>query len=241
MRTSTSTTTTIGQRRFRDSHMDVMTCRAELGAHLVKHLVSEGASHNWQQSLPELISDHARLRQMRPSDAPSLFATLTTEEVARFISPPPPTVGAFERFIATMLIQQAAGTAVCFAVTLPDDDKAIGIFQVRQLEPGFETAEWGFAIGLPFWGTGIFVDGAALVLDFVFNIVGVRRLEARAVAQNGRGNGALLKVGAVQEGVLRKSFVRNGRELDQVLYSILDVDWRAWRVGTWPARRPQVH
>jgi RimJ/RimL family protein N-acetyltransferase len=202
---------------------------------------SEVASTNWRQSLPTLSSERARLRELRLSDASSLFAMLTTEEVARFISPPPSTVGAFEEFITTTLKQQAAGTLVCFAVTVPNDDTAIGIFQVRQLEPGFETAEWGFAIGSPFWGTGIFLDGAALVLDFVFDTVGVRRLEARAVVQNGRGNGALLKVGAVQEGVLRKSFLRHGRELDQVLYSILDVDWREWRLGSWPARRPQVH
>jgi RimJ/RimL family protein N-acetyltransferase len=58
---------------------------------------------------------------------------------------------------------------------------------------------------------------------------------------NGRGNGALLKTGAVQECVLRKSFVRDGRQLDQVLYSILDEDWRASSDVRWPRREPQVH
>jgi len=54
----------------------------------------------------------------------------------------------------------------------------------------------------------------------------VHRLEARAAVQNGRGNGALRKLGAVQEGVLRKSFLRNGEYLDQVLWTIMDEDWR---------------
>jgi RimJ/RimL family protein N-acetyltransferase len=49
--------------------------------------------------------------------------------------------------------------------------------------------------------------------------------------QNGRGNGALRKVGAVQEGVLRRSFLRNGQYHDQVLYSILAEDWRASRTA----------
>ena len=66
-------------------------------------------------------------------------------------------------------------------------------------------------------------------MDFSFETIGVHRLEARAAVQNGRGNGALRKVGAVQEGVLRKSFLRNGEYLDQVLWTIVDEDWRQAR------------
>jgi ribosomal-protein-serine acetyltransferase len=53
----------------------------------------------------------------------------------------------------------------------------------------------------------------------------VHRLEARAAVKNGRGNGALQKLGAVKEGVLRKSFFRNGQYLDQILWSIIQEDW----------------
>ena len=167
------------------------------------------------------------LRELRTSDAPSLFAMLTSEEVSRFISPPPSTVVGFERFIAWTLRQRAAGSYACFAVTLKGSDTAIGIFQIRETEPGFGTAEWGFAIGSPYWGTGIFQEGAQLVITFAFETIGVHRLEARAAVKNGRGNGALRKIGAVQEGILRKSFLRNGEYLDQVLWSILDEDWQA--------------
>jgi RimJ/RimL family protein N-acetyltransferase len=63
----------------------------------------------------------------------------------------------------------------------------------------------------------------------VFETIGAHRLEARAALRNGRGNGALRKIGAVQEGVLRRSFLRNGEYLDQALYAIVDDDWRASR------------
>jgi ribosomal-protein-alanine N-acetyltransferase len=166
---------------------------------------------------------------------------LTTQEVARFISPPPTTVEGFERFIAWTLRQRAAGTYACFAVTLKGYDTAIGIFQVRETEPGFGTAEWGFAIGSAFWGTGVFQEGAKLTLEFVFDTIGVHRLEARAAVLNGRGNGALMKSGAVQECILRKSFKRNGAQLDQVLYAILEDDWRAMRADIRFAPIQQVH
>jgi len=190
-------------------------------------------SSDWRSGLPLLTGSVVTLRELQLSDAPSLLAMLTTEEVARFISPPPSTLEGFERFIAWTHRQRAAGQYVCFAVVPRGSDTAVGLFQVRSLEPGFGTAEWGFAIGSDFWGSGMFVDGSKLVLDFAFDVVGVHRLEARAAVRNGRGNGALRKIGAVQEGVLRRSFLRNGEYLDQTLWSLLAEDWRDSKSGLW--------
>ena len=184
---------------------------------------------DWKAGLPVMTGTGFTLRELRLGDASSLLAMLTTEEVSRFISPPPTTVEGFERFILWAQRERAAGNYACFAVVPAGMDTAIGIFQVRSLEPGFGTAEWGFALGSSFWGTGVFVDGARLILDFAFDVIGARRLEARAAVANGRGNGALRKLGAVQEGVLRRSFVRNGQYHDQVLWGILAEDWRQQR------------
>ena len=186
---------------------------------------------DWRVGLPVLAGASVVLRELHASDAPALFAMLTTEEVSRFISPPPNSIEGFERFIAWTLRQRTAGAYACFAITFVGADTAVGIFQLRELEPGFGTAEWGFAIGSAFWGTGVFEDAAALLVDFAFRRVGVHRLEARAAVRNGRGNGALRKIGAVQEGLLRKSFLKNGEYLDQVLWTILEEDWHeqaAW-------------
>ncbi len=186
-------------------------------------------SSDWRTGLPVLTGAQVVLRELRSTDAPSLFALLTTEEVSRFISPPPTTLDGFEKFIAWTHRQRRAGSYACFAVTLANDDTAIGIFQLRELEPGFGTAEWGFAIGSPYWGTGVFQEGAEMLVGFAFEQVGVHRLEARAAVRNGRGNGALRKIGAVQEGILRKSFLKNGEYLDQTLWTILAEDWQAKR------------
>jgi RimJ/RimL family protein N-acetyltransferase len=202
---------------------DVLAPRTRMTAPVATAVVTT----DWRDALPVLHGTNITLREMRTSDAPALFALLTTEEVARFISPPPSTVEGFERFITWAARQRAAGSYVCFAVTLDESDTAVGIFQLRSTEPGFATAEWGFALGSPYWGTGIFEKGAALVMEFAFETVGVHRLEARAAVRNGRGNGALRKIGAVQEGILRKSFLRNGEYLDQMLWTVLDEDWRA--------------
>jgi len=205
--------------------MEQMPYRPDLD--LVQVTASEVTTSDWQHRLPVLVGTKVALRELRLSDAPSLLAMLTTEEVMRFISPPPTTVEGFERFIAWTHRMWEAGTYACFAVTAVGCDTAIGIFQVRELIPGFETAEWGFAIGSPYWGTGMFGEGARLVMEFAFDTLGVHRLEARCATKNGRGNAALQKIGAVQEGVLRKSFLRNGEYLDQALYAVVEDDWRA--------------
>ena len=181
---------------------------------------------DWREALPVMNGSSVTLRELELGDAASLLAMLTTEEVSRFISPPPATVQGFERFITWACAERAAGRYACFAIVPHGMTTAIGLFQVRQLEPGFESAEWGFAMGSEYWGTGTFIDGAKMVIDFAVETLKVRRLEARACVANGRGNGALRKLGAVQEGVLRRSFLKNGQYLDQMLWSILSEEWR---------------
>ena len=192
---------------------------------------------DWRRTLPVLEARSVTLRQLEIDDAPALLAMLTTEEVARFISPPPTSVAGFERFIAWTHQQRAAGSYVCFAVVPRGMTTAVGLFQVRSLEPGFGTAEWGFALGSAYWGTGAFIEGAREVVDFAIDTLGVHRLEARSAVQNGRGNGALRKLGATQEGVLRRSFLKDGHYLDQALWSILDSEWRQAK-AVWG---PKVH
>lgn len=187
---------------------------------------SDERASDWRIQLPELVGRRVALREPRATDATALFSLLSTEEVSRFISPPPATVEGFERYVSWTHRQRAGGLYVCFAVVPVGADAPIGLIHIRALGPGFITADWGFAIGSEFWGTGLFAEAAELVLDFTFDVLGTHRLEARAALCNGRGNGAMRKLGAEREGVLRHSFVRNGEYLDQVLWSILQDDWK---------------
>jgi ribosomal-protein-alanine N-acetyltransferase len=187
---------------------------------------------NWQDGLPALMAGGVTLRELRFSDAPSLLEMLDAEEVTRAIAPPPTSVAGFERFIEWAAKDRANGRFVCYGVVPDGCDRAVGIIQLRPLGPTFEMAEWGFAMGSPYWGRGIFPAAARALMAFAFTTLGTHRLEARAAVDNGRGNGAMQKIGASREGLLRKSFLRNGVYHDQVIWSICADDWRAWQRTT---------
>jgi ribosomal-protein-alanine N-acetyltransferase len=201
--------------------------RTTLGTVTQHHVaIPEAATSDWRAGLPVLHAGGVTLRELQLSDAAALHALMTTEEVSRFISPPPSTVEGFERFIAWTHRERAAGTYVCFAIVPRGCESAVGLFQIRQLDPSFETAEWGFALASSFWGSGVFAATAPEIVRFAIETLQVRRLEARSAVENGRGNGALQKIGAVREALLRKSFLKDGRYHDQVLWTICASEWR---------------
>jgi len=205
---------------------------AETNATLVQsRRVRTARAVDWRVHLPTLASGDLVLREMRPSDAGSLLTMIGDDDVARFLAPPPETESAFRDFIRWTHVKRTEGTYACFAVVPRGMTSAIGFFQLRALDAGFATAEWGFALGRRYWGTGVFAAGAEQLLAFAFEHIGVQRLEARAMSANGRGNGALRKMGAVREDVPRECFARNGQRQDTTLWSILDSDWRARRHG----------
>jgi RimJ/RimL family protein N-acetyltransferase len=181
----------------------------------------------WQHALPVLTGELSSLRELEPEDAPNLLPLLSAPEVARFISPPPHSLEQFRWFIETSRAERRAGRYAAFALVPNGHQCAVGVVQLRQSERGFVTGEWGFAMGSRWWGSGLFLDASRLLIDFAFNTVGVHRLEARAAAGNARCQAAMQKLGAVREGVLRKSLTAaDGSRLDQVLWSLLDEDWR---------------
>lgn len=181
---------------------------------------------NWRSKLPLLSGAHVAVREVVSRDAPTLFDLLSDPAVTQHLSQPPPTLDAFAGFIAWAQRERAEGRSICFGIVPHGLKHAVGIIQVRALEPSFLTAEWGFAIGMSFWSTGAFAEAADLVARFAFDTLGVDRLEARAAKENGRGNGALQRMGASAEAELARSFKRENYYGPQLLWSLRADDWR---------------
>jgi ribosomal-protein-alanine N-acetyltransferase len=183
----------------------------------------------WWDTVPALLTRNLRLREVETADASALLAMLTDPRVSRYISPPPSSLALLEGFIAWAQHERAAGRQACFAVLPHGARHPIGLFQVRASNPEFTVAEWGFAIHADFWASGVFEEAAVKVVEFSFTTVGVHRLEARAVVENGRANRALEKLGATSEAILRRAF---GGTHAQFLWSIVADEWSVPDVST---------
>ena len=191
----------------------------------------------WRQELPVLAGQSTTLREPTPADFEGVLEVLLTAESVRFGLDGEASDEAILALIAQMQDERTTGRAFTYLVTLATSGRIIGLFQVRGLDPMFENAEWDAAL-LPFArGSGAFLEAAQLVGSFTFGTLGAHRLESRVLLSNGRANAALRKLGAVQEGVLRRSHRHEGQYFDQVLWSLLRNDW----FGRHPATASWVH
>lgn len=177
------------------------------------------------------------MREPDARDVSALAAILAVSDATRFGIDDQVTECAVETLVARAQSDRAAGRGFTYAVTQTASQSVVGLLQVRQLDPGFEAGEWECTLSPAVRGTGAFLETARLVGSLAFGTVGAHRLEARVLLQNGRANGALRKLGAVQEGVLRHSARRSGQYFDQVLWSLLKEDWGDY----WMSTSSRVH
>ena len=191
----------------------------------------------WRNELPSLNGRVVTLREPVSQDLGPLVDLLSVGDATHFGLEEPVSEVAVLEMIERFARERASGLAVTYAITLVSSRALVGLAQVRQLDPSFEAAEWECTIAPSSRGGGIFLEAARLVGSFVFGTLGTHRLEARVLLQHGRANGALRKLGAVQEGVLRRSVRRDGLFFDQVLWSLLRDDWG----DHWVPIGPRVH
>ena len=194
-------------------------------------------SPNWRSVLPTLSARLVTLREPTSSDLRPLMDLLLLADASRFGIDEPVSEVAVQQLLNRIAHDREAGVAFTFLVTITSSRAIAGLVQARQIDLSWESAEWECTLAPSWRGTGAFLETARLVGSFAFGTVGVHRLEARVLLQNGRANGALRKLGAVQEGVLRESVRRGSEYLDQVLWSVLKEDWGEH----WVSTAPRVH
>ena len=191
----------------------------------------------WRTALPMLSGRCVTLREPVAADLPFLNTLLSLGDASRFGIDEPLSEVAVQEFIERAARDRANGVAAVWVITLTSTSAVVGLIQVRQLDPAFEAAEWECTLAPSARGSGAFVDAARLAGSFAFGTLNTHRLEARVLLQSGRGNGAMRKLGAVQEGVLRRSVRYAGEYFDQVLWSMLKEDWGEH----WVSTAPRVH
>lgn len=183
----------------------------------------------WRRLPPVLRGGGVILRELKIADAPALLATLTPGDLTRLAGPTGLTFDGVADFVERAREERSLGQSISLGVIPEGYTAPVGVFRIVQTAPEFGCAEWTFALGPAFWGGGLFFLSAPVVADFAFDVLGAHRLEARVSVRNGRGSGALRKLGAVQEAIMRDALLVHGRAVDLVLWTILADEWRTRR------------
>ncbi len=136
-----------------------------------------------------------------------------------------------EAWVEKALREQGEGRALPFATRLRESGLVIGSTQFQDLDVRNRRVEIGATwVGLPWHGTGLNLEVKLLMLRHAFETWGCVRVQFKTNARNERSRRALLKIGAVAEGVFRKFRLdADGNPADVAWFSVTDGDWPSCR------------
>jgi ribosomal-protein-alanine N-acetyltransferase len=113
---------------------------------------------------------------------------------------------------------RATDVALSFAIEFGGE--AVGGIGFKQgIDISRLSMEMGYWLGEPFWGRGLTTRSVTAASDWALDNYKVVRLFAMTFAHNVPSMRVLEKSGFHREGILRRSAIKNGVILDQVLYA----------------------
>lgn len=130
-------------------------------------------------------------------------------------------------YVEEALSLQAAGTALPFCTIAQDSGAAVGSSRFGNYDAANRRVEIGWTWVARQWQRStVNAEAKLLMLQYAFEEIGCLRVEFKTDALNLRSQGALEKLGARREGVLRSHMiVQGGRRRDSVYYSVLIEEW----------------
>ena len=133
----------------------------------------------------------------------------------------------FEGFSRQVLDEQKRGLSIPFASVERSSGKVIGTTRYMNMDLANRKLEIGSTwIAPPWQRTAINTEAKYLMLRHAFETWNCLRVELKTDSMNQRSRRAILRLGAKEEGTLRKHMLTwNGRQRDSVYFSILDTEW----------------
>ena len=175
----------------------------------------------------QLEGEHVRLEPLGMRHHADLWAVGLDEEIWRWNPKPVSSSEEMKEYIGIALRWQAEGTALPFATISKAAARAVGSTRFAHIDIANRRAEIGWTwLGRQWQRTVLNTEAKFLMLRHAFEVLGCIRVELKTDALNERSRAAILRIGAKEEGILRKHMTTStGRFRDTVYYSILDTEW----------------
>lgn len=172
---------------------------------------------------------HVRLEPLRAEHAAALWEIAKNDlgDLFQWIPYPLKSLSDFEQFNRQVLEEQQRGLTIPFVTLERASGQIVGTTRYMNMDLANRKVEIGSTwIAPPWQRTAINTEAKYLMLRHAFEVWDCLRVELKTDAMNQRSRKAILRLGAKEEGILRKHMLTwNGRQRDSVYFSILDTEW----------------
>ena len=182
---------------------------------------------DWE-TLPTINTNRLSLRSISAADVDDFYAVYSDVEVMRYWSTPPlADKTAASKQISEIHQSFKRHELLKWGIALRADDTLIG--SVTLFHPDFSNrrVEIGYALGRAYWGKGYMKETLTAVIDYAFNVLEFRRIEADVDPRNAPSVGILERLGFQREGYLRERWQVNDEIQDALFYGLLRPDWES--------------
>lgn len=183
-----------------------------------------------------------RLEPIRREHAQLFWETAkdALDDIFRWIPYAMKTPEDFSRLIEKAFAEQERGESVVFATVERSSGRVIGSSRFMNIDRANRRVEIGSTWIAPAWQrTGVNTEAKFLMLRHAFEVWQCLRVELKTDALNNKSRNAILRLGAKEEGTLRKHLITStGRVRDTIYFSILDTEWPEVKARLKKLRRP---
>jgi RimJ/RimL family protein N-acetyltransferase len=133
--------------------------------------------------------------------------------------------------VGRLLAQRESGSMMPFVVRRTDTGDTVGMTSFCNIDADNRRLEIGYTwYARSAQGTGVNAESKLLLLTHAFETLGCIAVELRTHWLNRQSRGAIERLGAKQDGVLRSHrILADGSVRDTVVYSIIEHEWPAVR------------
>ena len=173
-------------------------------------------------NLPILYTKRLIIRPLAVSDAEDMFEYAQTNLVGPKAGwAPHININETYTILRNMVLFKPQYELGNWAIVDRETGKMIGTIELYNYIPGFK-AELGYALNPHYWGKGIVTEAGFKVLEFGFNNLELKRIEAGTFLDNYQSQRVCEKLGMTREGVQRNGYIR----YDGVIFGITVEEYR---------------
>lgn len=167
------------------------------------------------------------LRNVRISDAESIFKYRSNPQISEFQGWKPQTIEEVKKFIYEKIAKapNIPGTWYQLGILVKETNKLIGDIGVHFIDADNQQVEIGFTLSLESQGKGYATEAVIGVINYLFSSLQKHRVAASVDPRNTKSIALLKRIGMRKEAHFRKSFWFDNQWTDDVIYAILEEEW----------------